>query len=140
MKTAFILGARVRGVTPGMGEGKLARLTSYEGHGFYGIVTLDDPPRDLIAQEGDLVLDYPISAKDRNKADDRAYQRDRDNKFALSLQTGIWPQDTCPKCGHGSGCCQSFGHHHLDMCCHCGNDERDPRVWSYRGVPPTRAR
>lgn len=137
MKTAFILGARVRGVTPGMGEGKLARLTSYEGNGFYGIVTLDDPPRDLIAQEDDLALDYPISAKDRNKADDRAYQADRLRQFHANLQSGVWPMDTCDKCSRHpavgcAGCCKSFAHHVGDFCIHCGNDERRGG-WTFRG-------
>jgi hypothetical protein len=45
----------------------------------------------------------------------------------------------CSKCGdtlklHTTiHCCVSYGHHHLSICLHCGDDERNPRKWLFRG-------
>jgi hypothetical protein len=137
VKRTFILGARVRAATAEPGDGQLARLTSYEGNGFYGIETLGEEQKWLIAHEVDLALDYPSSATDRVDADDRAYHADRLRQFHANLQSGTWPADACAQCRPvgvvpSAGCCQSFAHHVGSFCLHCGNDERHGQ-WTYRG-------
>jgi len=57
----------------------------------------------------------------------------KDTLFAEQVKSGKWPQDSCPNCQRVRGCCKRYGHHHLDCCTHCGNDERDPRRWDFRG-------
>jgi hypothetical protein len=127
VKAAFLDGARVRAV-----EGsELARIVRYEREGFY-IVRILATLRELVVHEDNLVLDFPILASARLPADDRAYQIDRARQFRANVASGVWPQDSCSSCKKEGFCCQKHGHHHLDMCVHCGNDERDPRRWLYR--------
>jgi len=131
VNAAFLEGARVK-TKDGQTVGRLVR---YDGEGFY-IVRPIGQFNSLAFKADDLELDYPISAKDRIPADDKAYHLQRLAEFNASVASDRWPEDNCRKCQDGSRCCQTFGHHHLDFCTHCGNDERDPRVWKYRGRVP----
>jgi hypothetical protein len=57
----------------------------------------------------------------------------KDALFASQVASGIWPADTCPNCTAVGHCHLDFGHHLYDCCTHCGNDERNIRLHSYRG-------
>jgi len=135
VKASFLPGARVKNAS---GE-TVGRLVNYDGQGFY-LVRLFGKVELWVVHEDDLALDYPLSAKDRLPADDKAYQIQRLADFNACLAKDRWPEDSCKACQDGSQCCQTFGHHHLDFCTHCGNDERDPRVWKYRGRVPAAPR
>lgn len=56
-----------------------------------------------------------------------------DDVFRAQVRSGDWPQDTCEACQRTKRCCRSYSHHHGDCCTHCGNDERNPRTWGWRG-------
>ena len=131
MKAAFVDGARVKDV----GGTTIGRLVRYEREGFY-VVRQFGQVELTTHCEDDLFLDYPVSAKDRIPADDKAYHLQRLANFNACLAADRWPEDDCRKCQDGSQCCQTFAHHHLEFCTHCGDDERDPRVWKYRGRLP----
>lgn len=131
MKAALLDGARVKDA----GGTTIGRLVRYDREGFY-IVRVFGQVELMTCHEDSLALDYPVSAKDRLPADDKAHLLQRLADFNACLATDRWPEDGCKACQDGGQCCQTFGHHHLDFCTHCGNDERDPRVWKYRGRAP----
>ena len=65
--------------------------------------------------------------------DKSAYYAEKNRRFSEQVASGEWPQDTCDSCARLGCCCQRYHHHHGDSCLHCGNDERNPRTWGYRG-------
>ena len=68
-----------------------------------------------------------------NQAAHRAHFAKKDAEYARRLRDNDWPSDTCDACKRKQGCCESFTHHNGDCCNHCGNDERNPRKWLFRG-------
>ena len=62
----------------------------------------------------------------------RVRSAEEDAQFAKQKAENNWPSDDCVSCGRLNYCCQNYNHHHLHVCLHCGNDERNPREWRFR--------
>ena len=72
-----------------------------------------------------------ISEADRIAMDLIAVEQD--TEYAANMETGKWPSDDCADCKKQEACCKRDWHHHGSCCTHCGNDERDPSKWKFRG-------